>query len=78
MDFDEAPESFTAPAHPYDEAHDAERREQHPAVTLAQDFLTSLINLQKQQTTNSGFATTLLRGSMDIVGGHRWWTSLVD
>ncbi len=71
---DESLETLFQVPNSYEEARETkfdetELGEHHPAVALAQSFLMSVMDLQKQQLSDNGFATTLLRSAIDIVGG---------
>lgn len=68
-DFTEEPEADSASIHRYDDAIESLRNEPHPAVTQAQEFLLRCMDLAEQHPSQRGFATTLTRGAMDIVGG---------
>jgi hypothetical protein len=68
-EFTEEPEADSASIHPYDDAIESLRNEPHPAVAQAQEFLLRIMGLTEQHPSQSGFATTLTRGAMDIVGG---------
>ncbi|MGB7344848.1 MAG: hypothetical protein WBD20_11575 [Pirellulaceae bacterium] len=59
----------SVPPHPFEEASEKARRENHPAVEQAQAFLLAVMDLAKNDTIKSSFVSVLTRASMDIVGG---------
>jgi hypothetical protein len=59
---DLADQSF-AEVSPYGE------REQHPSVSLAQDFVGAVMTLAKQSTSESSFVSILMCSSLDMMGG---------
>ncbi len=65
----EEPEAVSSSIHPCEGAIESLLGEPHPAVARAQEFLLRIIGLAKQLSYQRGFATTLTRGAMDIVGG---------
>lgn len=68
-EFAEEPDAVSASSHSYDDAVDSLHSEPHPAVTHAQEFMLRVMGLAEQHPSQRGFATTLTRGAMDIVGG---------
>ncbi|MDX1928542.1 MAG: hypothetical protein SFV81_18575 [Pirellulaceae bacterium] len=68
-EFTEEPDAVSASSHPYDAAIESVSSEPHPAVACAQEFLLRIMVLAEQHPSQRGFATTLTRGAMEIVGG---------
>lgn len=65
----EEPWLESVPPHPFDEAREQARREQHPAVERAQVFLMTAMDIVNNDSSKSSFLSVLARASMDIVGG---------
>lgn len=63
------PWTESLPPHPFDEASEAQRNNQHPAVDQAQAFLLCVLDLPHGQAKQSSFYSILGRASVDIVGG---------
>jgi hypothetical protein len=57
------------PANPLDDANDWDGRDDHPAVELAQRFLSDIMDLASDDPSPGDFASIACRGAMDIVGG---------
>ncbi len=68
-EFTEEPEAVSSAIHPHEDAIGSLLSEPHPAVAHAQELLLRIIDLAKQHSSQRGFATTLTRGAMDIMGG---------
>jgi hypothetical protein len=57
------------PSHSFNEASELSSRLDHPAVVQAQAFLMQVMNLEQDSSQTSSFSSTLMRSSLDIVGG---------
>lgn len=61
--------SYAAVPDSWEEADEADFNQNHPVAKSAQEFLIRVMDFQNQQADSGGFASTLMRGAMEMMGG---------